>query len=180
MRTSLRNAKLWGAETVLLVPAVVNPETTLCPGLGADPAADPHADPAGGGTEGRHRHRRSMEQVPAQPARDRALRGRIREPLDSRILRCGQRRCTGYPQDWIRTLGRRIAKVHLKDFRFKNRVRRICFDAARRVTSIGGAVHGALREHRLSRNCHRRTAGWGDGTYLKEVNKRFNNILDAT
>src|ERR1035438_7526966 len=28
MRTSLRNAKLWGADTVLLVPAVVNPETT--------------------------------------------------------------------------------------------------------------------------------------------------------
>jgi hexulose-6-phosphate isomerase len=28
MRTSLRNAKLWGAEGVLLVPAVVNPQTT--------------------------------------------------------------------------------------------------------------------------------------------------------
>src|SRR6186713_2692198 len=28
MRTSLRNAKLWGADTVLLVPAVVNPETS--------------------------------------------------------------------------------------------------------------------------------------------------------
>ena len=27
METSLRNAKHWGAETVLLVPAVVNPET---------------------------------------------------------------------------------------------------------------------------------------------------------
>src|SRR5207249_7531521 len=27
METSLRNAKLWGADTVLLVPAVVNPET---------------------------------------------------------------------------------------------------------------------------------------------------------
>ena len=34
MRTSLRNAKLWGAGTVLLVPAVVNPETTYA-SLGA-------------------------------------------------------------------------------------------------------------------------------------------------
>jgi hexulose-6-phosphate isomerase len=25
----------------------------------------------------------------------------------------------GYPQDWIRTLGKRIVKVHLKDFRFR-------------------------------------------------------------
>jgi hexulose-6-phosphate isomerase len=23
----------------------------------------------------------------------------------------------GYPQDWIRTLGKRIAKIHLKDFK---------------------------------------------------------------
>jgi len=28
METSLRNAKFWGAETVLLVPAVVNPQTS--------------------------------------------------------------------------------------------------------------------------------------------------------
>ena len=28
METSLRNAKLWGADVVLLVPAVVNPETS--------------------------------------------------------------------------------------------------------------------------------------------------------
>ena len=28
METSLRNAKFWGADTVLLVPAVVNPETS--------------------------------------------------------------------------------------------------------------------------------------------------------
>src|SRR6266542_5800405 len=27
METSLRNARLWGADTVLLVPAVVNPKT---------------------------------------------------------------------------------------------------------------------------------------------------------
>ena len=28
METSLRNANFWGADTVLLVPAVVNPETS--------------------------------------------------------------------------------------------------------------------------------------------------------
>ena len=27
----------------------------------------------------------------------------------------------GYPQDWIRTLDKRIAKLHIKDFRFKDR-----------------------------------------------------------
>ena len=27
----------------------------------------------------------------------------------------------GYPQDWIRTLGKRIVKLHLKDFRFEKK-----------------------------------------------------------
>ena len=35
MRTSLRNAKLWGADTVLLVPAVVNPADHLSPRRGS-------------------------------------------------------------------------------------------------------------------------------------------------
>ncbi|MBD0327460.1 MAG: hypothetical protein ICV68_13570 [Pyrinomonadaceae bacterium] len=30
METSLRNARLWGTDCVLLVPAVVNPQTTYC------------------------------------------------------------------------------------------------------------------------------------------------------
>jgi sugar phosphate isomerase/epimerase len=30
---------------------------------------------------------------------------------------CRQRRPYGYPQDWIRTLGKRISRLHLKDFR---------------------------------------------------------------
>ena len=28
----------------------------------------------------------------------------------------------GYPQDWVRTLEKRIAKLHIKDFRFKDRM----------------------------------------------------------
>ena len=46
METSLRNAKLWGAETVLLVPAVVNAETSLPGRLDAVAEGDPRAHPA--------------------------------------------------------------------------------------------------------------------------------------
>ena len=47
METSLRNAHFWGAETVLLVPAVVNAETRYQRRLDALAVRDPQADPAG-------------------------------------------------------------------------------------------------------------------------------------
>jgi len=39
--------------------------------------------------------------------------------VDSGVVRCGNVLLYGYPQDWIRTLGKSIAKVHLKDFKRK-------------------------------------------------------------
>ena len=47
MKTSLHNAKLWGAETVLLVPGVVNPDTRYHGRLEALAKEHSHADPAG-------------------------------------------------------------------------------------------------------------------------------------
>ena len=75
MRTSLRNAKLWGADTVLLVPAVVNPETTYAQAWERSQRQIRKLIPLAAGSQGDHRHRGRVEQVPAQPARIRALRG---------------------------------------------------------------------------------------------------------
>ncbi len=64
---------------------------------------------------------------------------------------------SGYPQDWIRTLGPRIVKLHVKDFRFKNS--KAEFVPLREGDIDWRAVHAAARKHRLSRNGDRRTAG---------------------
>jgi len=45
MEISLRNAKLWGADTVLLVPAVVRPDTTIPQSLESFAAAHQKATP---------------------------------------------------------------------------------------------------------------------------------------
>ena len=50
----------------------------------------------------------------------------------------------GYPQDWIRTLGPRIVKLHIKDFRFRNRVAE--FVALREGDIDWRAVHRALAD----------------------------------
>ncbi|PYR47505.1 MAG: xylose isomerase [Acidobacteria bacterium] len=117
MDTSLRNAALWGADAVLLVPAVVDQTTSY-----------------------RDAWTRSQQVI-----RERLLPlarelkvivaveevwnkfllsplefARYVDELDSPWLKAyfdvGNVVFYGYPQDWIRSLGARIAKVHLKDF----------------------------------------------------------------
>ena len=117
MDTSLRNAALWGADAVLLVPAVVDQSTSY-----------------------RDAWTRSQQVI-----RERLLPlarelkvivaveevwnkfllsplefARYVDELDSPWLKAyfdvGNVVFYGYPQDWIRSLGARIAKVHLKDF----------------------------------------------------------------
>ena len=98
METSLRNAKLWGAGTVLLVPAVVDAEDVVRRRLDAVAAGDPRAHPAARRrAEGRRRGRGGLEQVPAEPARVRALRRRVRLAVGEGLLRRRQRRLLRVP-----------------------------------------------------------------------------------
>ena len=119
MDTSLRNAALWGADTVLLVPAVVD-------------AATPYRDAY-------QRSQRVIRERLLPIARDLEVTiavedvwnkfllspvefARYVDELESPWLRAyfdvGNVVISAYPQDWIRTLGSRIVKVHLKDFNF--------------------------------------------------------------
>ena len=82
MRTSLHNAKLWGSDVVLLVPAVVNAQTSYHDAWVRSQRENSQADPSRCGTESGDRHRGSVEQIPAQPARDGHLHRRISEPVD--------------------------------------------------------------------------------------------------
>ncbi len=81
---------------------------------------------------------------------------------------------SGYPQDWIRTLGKRIVKLHLKDFTFRKRV-------AEFTNLLEGdidfkAVHAALADIGYKGTATVELNG-GDAAYLKEVNTRFEKIL---
>jgi hexulose-6-phosphate isomerase len=90
---------------------------------------------------------------------------------------------SGYPQDWIRVLGKRIVKLHFKDFSFKS-------DSAihKRVPDFvpllegeidWKAVHAALAEIGYQGTATVELSG-GNGDYLKEVNRRFDRILNGT
>jgi L-ribulose-5-phosphate 3-epimerase len=182
MRTSLRNAQLWGADTVLLVPAVVNPETTY--------------------TQAWERSRRRIRQLiplaeelkvviaieevwnkfllsPLEFAR---YVDEFQSPWIGAYFDVGNVALTGYPQDWIRALGKRIVKLHIKDFSYRNDPS-INKRVPEFVTLFEGeidwrAVHSALAEIRYSGTATVELPA-GDAAYLADVNQRFDRILNG-
>jgi hexulose-6-phosphate isomerase len=117
MRTSLHNAKLWGSDAVLLVPAVVN-------------AGTPYRD---AWTRSQKQIREllplaeelkiviAIEEVwnkfLLSPLEMAAYISEFKSPWVRAWFDVGNVVLYGYPQDWIRTLGSQIYKVHLKDFK---------------------------------------------------------------
>lgn len=172
METSLRNAKEWGASTVLLVPAVVNPETRY-----------------------KDAYSRSQEQVreliplakelgvviaveevwnkfllsPLEFAR---YVDEFESPWVKAYFDVGNVVLFGYPQDWIRTLGDRIVKLHLKDFNFDTKK----FVPLREGTINWPEVRRALDEVHFS-GYATVELDKGDEAYLKDVSGRVDQIL---
>jgi len=117
MKTSLHNAKLWGAEAVLLVPAVVNPQTSYQDAW----------------TRSQKNIRTLIplaEELKVIIAIEEVWNKFLLSPLEmaryvdefksswiKQYFDVGNVVLYGYPQDWIHTIGKRIAKVHLKDFK---------------------------------------------------------------
>jgi len=118
METSLRNAARWGADTVLLVPAVVDATTSYRDAWTRSQRVL------------RERLLPLASQLKVVVAVEEVWNKFLLSPLEfaryvdelespwlKAYFDVGNIVFYGYPQDWIRTLGSRIAKVHLKDFR---------------------------------------------------------------
>jgi len=176
METSLRNAHLWGADTVLLVPAVVDAQTSY-----------------------RDAWVRSQEQIRKLIPLARELKviigleevwnkfllsplefARYIDEFQSPWIRAyfdvGNVVIFGYPQDWIRTLGKRIVKLHLKDFKFENNVAK--WMPLREGAVNWPEVYEALVEVGYEGSATVELPG-GDEAYLREVSRRFDAILSG-
>jgi len=77
----------------------------------------------------------------------------------------------GFPQEWIRTLGKRIVKFHLKDFKYETRQ----WVPLREGSIDWKEVRKAIGEIG-SADIDRGIAG-GDEAYLREVSRRVDMIL---
>src|SRR4029077_12023759 len=80
----------------------------------------------------------------------------------------------GYPQDWIRTLGKSIVKVHLKDFKRKDDSYAwvnlgdgdVDWPAVRHAFADAGFTGSAIAE-----------LEHGDEAYLRDVSRRIDRLL---
>jgi hexulose-6-phosphate isomerase len=177
METSLRNAALWGADAVLLVPAVVDDKTSY-----------------------RDAYTRSQKVIRERllpMARDLKIVIAVEEvwnkfllsplefaryvdELDSPWLRAyfdvGNVVLFAFPQDWIRTLGARIVKIHLKDFSMDRREGRFTWKNIGEGDIDWPAVRQALADIKYSGYVTTELSG-GDAAYLKDVSTRVDRFL---
>lgn len=177
METSIRNAKLWGADTVLLVPAVVDAKTGYQDAWTRSTKVIrerllPVAEKAGIiiGIE------EVWNKFLLSPLEMNAYVDSFKSKWVQAYFDVGNIVFYGYPQDWIRTLGPRIRKVHLKDFKLDRRKGTFDFvhigegdidwpEVRRALTEIGydGYVTTEI--------------GGGDKVYLTDVVARLDRFL---
>ena len=177
METSLRNAALWGADAVLLVPAVVDAKTSY--------------------KDAWTRSQQVIREQLIPMARDLKVIIAVEEvwnkfllspiefakyvdEFDSPWLKAyfdvGNVVFYGLPQDWIRTLGSRIVKVHLKDFKLDRQTGRFTWpnigegdiDWPEVRRAFGEIKYSGYMTTELSR---------GDAAYLKDLSARLDRFL---
>jgi L-ribulose-5-phosphate 3-epimerase len=174
MRTSLHNAKLWGADTVLLVPAVVTPEVTYAEAWERSQKQIRTLIPLARQLKVIIGLEEVWNKFLLSPLEFARYVDEFQSPWIRAYFDVGNVAINGYPQDWIRTLNKRIVKVHIKDFSFRK-------GAAKFTPLLEGdidwkAVHAAFAEIGYKGTATVELEG-GNGDYLKEVNRRFETIL---
>jgi hexulose-6-phosphate isomerase len=174
MRTSLRNAKLWGADTVLLVPAVVNSETTYAQAWERSQRQIRKLIPLAEEVKVIIGLEEVWNKFLLSPLEFARYVDEFASPWIRAYFDIGNVAIQGYPQDWIRTLGKRIVKLHFKDFSFKKGLAE--FTPLLEGQIDWRAVHDALADIDFQGTGSVELSG-GDFAYLKEVNVRFEKIL---
>jgi hexulose-6-phosphate isomerase len=174
METSLRNAKLWGADTVLLVPAVVNPDTSYGDAWKRSQQQIRKLIPMAEDLKVVIAVEEVWNKFLLSPLEFARYVDDFKSPWVKAYFDVGNVVLYGYPQDWIRTLGNRIVKLHLKDFQFKKRVAE--FVPLREGEINWKEIHKALAEVGFKGSATVELQG-GNREYLQEVSRRVDLIL---
>lgn len=117
MRTSMHNAKLWGADAVLLVPAVVNPQTSYRDAWPRSQAQIRKLIPLAEELKVIIALEEVSNKFLLSPLEFAKYVDEFNSPWVRAYFDVGNIVSYAYPEDWIRTLGKRIVRVHLKDYK---------------------------------------------------------------
>jgi L-ribulose-5-phosphate 3-epimerase len=174
MRTSLHNAKLWGSDAVLLVPAVVNAQTSYHDAWLRSQKQIRNLMPLAEELKVVIAIEEVWNKFLLSPLEMASFVDEFRSPWIKAWFDVGNVVLYGYPQDWIHTLGKRIVKVHLKDFKRKE-------DGYAWMNLGDGdvdwpAVRQALVDIGYNGSAITELDG-GDETYLRDVSRRIDRLL---
>ncbi len=178
MRTSLRNAHLWGADTVLLVPAVVNPATSYKQAWDRSRQRIGELIPLAEKLKVVIAVEEVWNKFLLSPIEFAQYVDSFKSPWVRAYFDVGNVVLYSYPQDWIRTLGKRIVKLHLKDFKFHKNGNKAEFVNLREGEIDWKEVHAALGEigYKGSATVELRK---GNKEYLTDVSRRVDQILEG-
>jgi len=175
MKTSLRNAKDFGADTVLLVPAVVNDTTSYRDAYTRSQGPIRELLPMAEEYDVVIAIENVWNKFLLSPLEFARYVDEFESPYMQAYFDCGNIALYGYPHDWIRTLGRRIVKVHIKGFDTKKREFTNILDG----TIDWNEVRRAFSDIRYHGYIGAELSA-GDEAYLKDVSARMDKIIAGT
>jgi L-ribulose-5-phosphate 3-epimerase len=174
MQTSMHNANFWGAKYVLLVPAVVNAETSYGDAWKRSQEQIRKLLPLAEQLQVVIALEEVWNKFLLSPLEFAAYVDEFKSPWIKAWFDVGNVVLYGYPQDWIRTLGPRIADMHVKDFKRR--------DDGYQWVNLGDGdvnwpeVRKALAEIHYSGTIITELDG-GDKAYLRDVSQRFDRLV---
>jgi L-ribulose-5-phosphate 3-epimerase len=178
MKTSLDNAKLWGADAVLLVPAVVNAKTSYSDAWTRSQKHIRELIPLAQERKVVIALEEVWNKFLLSPREFAQYVDEFQSPWVKAYVDVGNMVLFGYPQDWVRTLGKRIVKVHLKDFKMGKGWKPVTAE----FVNLGDGdvdwpeVRKALAEVRYSGTVTAELEA-GDLAYLTDVSKRVDRLV---
>jgi hexulose-6-phosphate isomerase len=177
METSLRNAKLWGAGTVLLVPAVVDPKTRYADAwTRSQKVIKERLLPLATELKVIIAVEEVWNKFLLSPLEMAKYVDEFKSPWLRAYFDVGNIVFYAYPQDWIRTLGPRIVRVHLKDFKLDRGVGRFEWKNIGEGDIDWVEVRKALSEIGYANYMTTEISG-GDAAYLKDLSGRLDRFL---
>jgi len=177
METSLRNAKLWGASVVLLVPAVVDARTGYQDAwTRSQTVIRERILPLATELKVIVGIEEVWNKFLLSPLELNRYVDELASPFVRAYVDVGNMVFYGYPQDWIRTVGKRVVRLHLKDFQLDRPNGKFNWRNLGEGDIDWPEVRKALADIGY--------AGWatveiegGDRVYLKDVSARFDRFL---
>ena len=177
METSLRNAALWGADAVLLVPAVVDANTSYKDAYArSQRVIRERLLPIARETKVVIAVEEVWNKFLLSPLEFARYVDEFESPLVKAYFDVGNIVFYAFPQDWIRTLGARIVKIHLKDFKLDRRAGRFTWPNLGEGDIDWPEVRRALNDIKYGGFVTTELGG-GDAAYLKDLSARVDRVL---